>query len=81
MIYFIEAILALSFFYDFIFFFLWQLVVRVRVYYPVPPGTPGSAAFWPLSHAEMLFKCNLFNRQQYSKWKMLTKVLLKLVGF
>ena len=80
MIYFIEAILALSFFYDFI-FFLWQLVVRVRVYYPVPPGTPGSAACWPLSHAEMLFKRNLFNRQRYSKWKMLTKVLLKLVGF
>ena len=80
MIYFIEAILALSFFYDFI--FLWQLVVRVRVHYPVPPGTPGSASFWPLSHAEMLFKCtNLFNRRQYSKWKMLTKVLLKLVGF
>jgi len=74
MIYFIEAILALSFVYDFI--FLWQLVVRVRVHYPVLPGTPGSAAFCPLSNAEMfaqkLFKCNLFNRKQYSKWKMLT---------
>ena len=79
MIYFIEVILALSIVYDFV--FLWQPVVRVGVHYPVPPGTPGSAAFWPLSKAEMLFKCNLFNRKQYSKWKMLTRVLLKLVGF
>ena len=54
-------------------FFLWQQVVRVGVHYPVQPGTPGTTAFWPLSHAEMLFKCNLFHSKQYSKWKMLTE--------
>ena len=53
MIYFIEAILALSIFYDFIFF---MVVVRVAVHYPVPPGTPGSAAFVHLATLRCLPK-------------------------